>query len=134
VADPQQVQQELDLYNRLLPGRGQLQGALVIDIEEARFSEELAFWQTLQGDSLILCIGNRKLPSRLVTCRPEDRTIGTAHWVQFTLQPNDRAAFADFHHHAYIEITHDSYRHESPILGEDVRQSLLDDLELSDKD
>jgi hypothetical protein len=134
LADPQRVQQELDLYNRLLPGRDQLQGALVIDIEEARFSEELAFWQTLRGDSLLLCVGNRKLPAHLVTCRPEDRTIGTAHWVQFTLQPSDRSAFADFHHPAYIEITHDSYRHESPILGEDVRQSLLDDLVSSDKD
>src|SRR6266852_1048743 len=58
LADPQRVQLELDLYNRLLPGRGQLQGALVIDIEEARFSEELAFWQTLQGGSLLLCVGN----------------------------------------------------------------------------
>jgi hypothetical protein len=135
LSEPERVQQELDLYNRLLPGRGHLQGALVIDIaEDARFAEELAFWQTLQGDSLALCVADRRMPSHLVTCRPEDRAIGAAHWVQFAFDAAGRSALADFAHPAFFEISHASYRHESPALGEDVRQSLLEDLELSDKD
>src|SRR6516225_802578 len=48
LAEPERVQQELDLYNRLLPRRDHLQAALLIDIEdETRLTEELAFWQTL---------------------------------------------------------------------------------------
>src|ERR1700682_3973010 len=31
LSEPEQVQEELDLYNRLLPGRGQLQAALLIE-------------------------------------------------------------------------------------------------------
>src|ERR1700676_3426368 len=34
LAEPERVQEELDLYNRLLPGRGELQAALLIGTEE----------------------------------------------------------------------------------------------------
>src|ERR1700691_1488801 len=46
LAEPARVRQELDLYNRLLPGRDRLQAALLIRIGEGpRLSEELAPWQ-----------------------------------------------------------------------------------------
>src|SRR5262249_24167861 len=41
LADPVTVQRELDIYNRLLPSRDCLQGALLIDIkDETRLAEE----------------------------------------------------------------------------------------------
>src|SRR6476620_9817904 len=46
LSEPLRVQRELDLYNRLLPGRDRLQAALLISIaDEARLVEELAPWQ-----------------------------------------------------------------------------------------
>src|SRR5215472_11675582 len=43
LGDARQVQQELDLFNRLLPGAGQLQAALLIDVpDEAHLREQLA--------------------------------------------------------------------------------------------
>jgi hypothetical protein len=135
LAEPERVQQELDLYNRLLPSRDCLQAALLIDIEdETRLTEELAFWQTLAGENLNLCLEDHRLPAQLVTCRPEDRTIGAAHWVQFAVDAPGRKCLADFRRPAYLEIAHQSYQHTSPLLGEDIRQSLLDDLSLSDRD
>jgi hypothetical protein len=135
LTEPERVQQELDLYNRLLPGRDHLQAALLIDIEdEARLTDELAFWQTLQEESLTLCAADQRFPAHLVTCRPEDRAVGTAHWVQFHVNAEGRKRLADFRRPAYFEIVHDTYQHTSPMLGEDVRQSLLDDLDLSDRD
>lgn len=135
LAEPERVQDELDLYNRLLPGRHHLQAALLIDIaDETRLTEELAVWQTLRGECLVLCVGDQRLPAQLVTCRPEDRAIGAAHWVRFRVDEPGRARLADGRCPAYFDVTHDGYQHESPLLGEDVRQSLLDDLRLSDKD
>ena len=123
------------LYNRLLPGRDRLQAALLIDIEdETRLIEELAFWQTLQGDSLRLCVADHRYPACLVTCRPEDRAIGAAHWVQFAVDAAGRQGLAAFQEPAHFEIVHHTYHHVSPALSEDVRQSLLDDLHLSDRD
>src|SRR3989442_12839520 len=48
LTDAVHVQRELDLYNRLLPGRNRLQAALLIAVvDEARLTEELTPWQRL---------------------------------------------------------------------------------------
>jgi hypothetical protein len=135
LAEPVRVQQELDIYNRLLPGRDRLQAALLIEVaDETRLTEELAPWQTLRGEELQLRLGDRRYSANLLTCRPEDRAIGAAHWVQFVLDADGRDLLADFRRRAWFILSHPSYRHESPPLGDDVRQSLVDDLELSDKE
>ena len=72
--------------------------------------------------------------AELITCRPEDRSIGAAHWVQFTLPPAERPLLGDLRRTAYVEVAHGSYRHVSAPLSDDVRQSLLEDLQLSDRD
>ncbi|HZT82330.1 MAG TPA: DUF3501 family protein [Gemmataceae bacterium] len=135
LADPARVQQELDVYNRLLPGPDRLQAALLIDVaDETRLGEELAAWQSLRGDDLLLCLGPRTYPANLLTCRPEDRCIGTAHWVQFVLDRDARRALGDARAPAHFRVTLPAYSHESPPLGDEVRQSLLEDLALSDRD
>jgi hypothetical protein len=135
LAEPVRVQEELDLYNRLLPNRDQLQAALLIEIaDEKRLTEELAFWQTLSGDQVRLRVGDDHFPSTIVTGRPEDRCIGAANWIQFSLDDAGRRSLAEFRRAARFEVLHPDYRHESPLLSDEIRQSLLDDLELSDRD
>lgn len=132
---PTLVQRELDLYNRLLPSQNCLQAALLIAVEEkAPLSQELAPWRHLQGDQLRLHLGDVAIPANLFTCRPEDLTIGTAHWVQFKIDPANRARLADLCQPVYFSLHLASYRHESSSLSDDIRQSLLDDLNLSDRD
>src|SRR2546425_13124362 len=49
LSDPARVQQELDLYNRLLPGRNELQACLMLAAtDEGHLAEELAIWQNLR--------------------------------------------------------------------------------------
>ena len=134
LSDPTRVRQELEVYNRLLPGRDRLQAALILNVDETRLTEELAAWRDLRGGDLRLCLGATQLPSDLLTCRPEDQCIGASHWVQFVLDPSARRLLADFRTRAYFTLAHGDYRHESAPLSEDVRQSLADDLELSDRD
>ena len=134
LAEPERVQQELDVYNRLLPGRDRLQAALLIEVnDEKRLSDELAAWQSLRGESLRFWIEERAYSANLLTCRPEDRAIGAAHWVQFVLDADGRKLLSEPHRRAWFALSQPSYRHESAPLGDEVRQSLLDDLELSDK-
>jgi hypothetical protein len=134
LSDPTQVQQELDLYNRLLPRRNRLQAALLLKVDDARMSEELAAWQDLRGDELCLHIGEARYPADLLTCRPEDRCIGTAHWVQFVLDERGRQLLGDFDLLAYFAVRRANYVHDSAPLGDEMRQSLLDDLQMSDRD
>jgi Protein of unknown function (DUF3501) len=133
--EPRRVQHELDVYNRLLPGPDRLQGALVIAVaDESRLLEELAPWQNLRGDELCLHLGHATYPANLLTCRPEDRTIGTAHWVQFVLDTKGRALLADTQQAAYFAVSLPGYVHESDPLGDEVRESLLADLGKSGSD
>jgi hypothetical protein len=134
LTEPKQVQQELDLYNRLLPRRNRLQAALLLKVDEARLSEELAAWQNLRGEELCLHLGEVRYPANLLTCRPEDRCIGTAHWVQFVLDERGRQLLGDFDLPAHFAVRRANYSHDSAPLGDEVRQSLLDDLQMSDRD
>src|SRR5262249_51523824 len=69
LAEPAGVQDELNVYNRLLPGRDRLQAALLIDVtDETRLTEELAPWRSLRGDELRLRVGDDVFPASLVTC------------------------------------------------------------------
>lgn len=123
------VRQELDVYNRLLPGPGRLQAALLIDVEdESRLEEELRPWRELRGDSLGLEVGPVRCPANLLTCRPEDRAIGAAHWVQFVLDAEAAALLADPRQPACVRAQVPGYKHDSGPLGDDVRQSLVQDL------
>jgi hypothetical protein len=135
LVEPELVQRELQLFNRLLPGRNRLQAALLVEVvDEARLSEELAPWQELRGDLLRLHIGSAEYPANLLTSRPEDRCMGTAHWVQFVLDTPARRLLADPRQSVHFAINLPAYRHTSDRLSDEVRQSLVEDLVLSDRD
>jgi hypothetical protein len=133
-----QVQQELAIYNRLLPQRNSLQAALILeragDEEGSPEGVDCLAWSDLRGEHLVFQIGDKLIPAQWLTCRPEDHAIGTAHWLQFTLGDAERKLLADPRVPARFQAVHASYQHPSALLSEEVRQSLLEDLALSDRD
>ena len=133
LSDPRLVKLELDLYNRLLPGRDRLQAALLIAVEETRLGEDLAFWGDLRGDQLTLRLGPTSYSANLLTCRPEDRSIGAAHWVQFVLDAEGRYLLTAPSSQALLRIDMPGYTHDSGPLSEEVRRSLGEDLLLPER-
>jgi Protein of unknown function (DUF3501) len=130
LADPLRVQQQLDWYNRLLPARETLQAALLIDVPEGpTWAEEVAHWRELAGDCVRLHVGDASVPARLVTCRPEDRCAGAAHWLTFAVGSDVRRALGDRHRPAFVAADYQAYQHRSQPLSDLIRRSLLDDLE-----
>jgi hypothetical protein len=135
LAEPARVQQELDVYNRLLPTRDCLQAALMNEMaDETRWAEEQAGWRMLRGEDVRLQLGNGTLPAELLTNRPEDYAIGTAHWIRFTVNAKDRERLVNSRLTATVVIDTAAYQHSSSPLSDEIRQSLLDDLQLSDRD
>ena len=132
------VQQELAIYNRLLPQRNCLHAALVFettgDGEGSSGGAESVLWSELRGEHLVFQVGDKLIPAHWVTCRPEDHAIGTAHWLQFTLEDLERKLLADLRVPARFQAAHATYQHQSALLSDEVRQSLLEDLALSDRD
>jgi hypothetical protein len=73
-------------------------------------------------------------PADLVSCRPEDRAIGAAHGLHFALGAEERKLLANSRLSVWFEVIYPSYHHASAPLSEEIRQSLLEDLALSDRD
>jgi hypothetical protein len=135
LADPERIQRELDLYNTLLPTRDYLQAALLIEATDAaRWSEQLAPWRGLRGEDVRLRIGKEAIPGQLLTNRPEDLAVGSAHWVRFPVSPAARQRLAGARLSACVEIHTAFYRHSSSPLSAEIRQSLVDDLLMSERD
>lgn len=128
LADPDRLREELRLYNKLLPTRAHLHAAMLIEPESERALTDL------QGHHVGLLLGRESRCAKLVTCRPEDRCAGMAQWVQFEVDEDARQRLADSRERASLAIDHPAYSHGSADFSEDVRQSLLDDLTLSDRD
>jgi len=135
LADPSRGQQELDWYNRLLPARNRLQAALVIDTPEGPgWFEHVQYWEEFTGDVLRLIAAGEAVTATLITCRPEDRAAGAAHWLEFAVNPEVRKALGDPRKPAYFAADYRTYQYQSQPLSPALRQSLLDDLQLSDRD
>jgi hypothetical protein len=135
LADPSRVQQELDVYNRLLPTRECLQAALLIDTtDERRWGEEQAAWRSLRGEDVRLHLGESIVRAELLTNRVEDLGIGAAHWIRFHVDQPTRKLLIHSGSPATVEMCMSHYRHASLPLSGDLRQSVFDDLQLSDRD
>lgn len=130
LADPEHVEQELGWYNALLPRKGRLQAALVIAGNDGVDADP---WPDFTGEQLRLRVGEEAWAASLVTCRPEDRAIGLAHWVELGCDGKTRQMLADLRRPARFEMEYPPYPHASPLLTEEMRQSLLDDLALADR-
>lgn len=131
LTDAGRIAQELALSNALLPGPEQLAAVLLLDLDEAHYVEELTPWRDLSGQDVQFHIGAQALPANLYTARPEDRCFGAAHWLGFTVDEASRLLLADPRAPASFDVERPDYRHTSGQLSDEVRRSLLDDLDLS---
>lgn len=92
---------------------------------------ELNTWKQLTGEMIQLRIADQTIAGRFLTHRPEDRSIGAAHWVEFPIREEQQNLLADLRKTARFVVDYPFYQHETAPLPEDIRQSLLDDLVLS---
>jgi hypothetical protein len=127
IDDPGAVQRELDVYNELMPGEGELSATLFIEIPElSRIKEEL---DRLVGidEHVSLVLGDEAVPARFDPKQREADRISAVQYIRFALGPEQRARFADPAVPARLRIDHPAYRHEAP-LPPAVRASLAADL------
>jgi hypothetical protein len=127
IAEAAGVQTELDVYNELMPGPGELSATLFLEITEAgRIRPELDRLLGIDehvalvvgGDGEESEVGARFDPSQL-----EDDRISAVHYLKFPLgAAADR--FADPAVPARIRIDHPHYRREAA-MPPDLRASLI---------
>lgn len=127
VAD-ERIQDEIDVYNELIPGPGELSATMMIEIEEkSRVKPELdRFMGIDSGRSVWLQVGrDRAIAGRFEAGHSKEDKLAAVHFVRFALPDAAREAFG--REPVAIVVEHPQYRARAELPPE-VRAALLEDL------
>jgi len=130
VAD-ERVQDEIDVYNELIPGPGELSATLMIEIEDKqRIKPELdRFMGIDEGDHVWLQIGHGDaswaVSGLFEAGHSKEDKLAAVHFVRFAVPPAARAALAIGP--AAIAVEHPNYRARTELSAE-LRAALAEDL------
>ena len=135
IVDATRIQEEVDSYNGLVPGRDELSATLFIEIPElvrmtsAQVRQAVNRFQGLDQDGVIsLKIGSEvSLPARFQEGHSKEEKMAAVHYLRFAVPPAARAALADASRTAALFVDHPNYKAEAP-LSSALRAELLKDL------
>ncbi len=125
---PERVQHELDVYNELMPGPGELSATLFIEITEpGRIRAELDRLIGLDEHvALELGTGDdaERVPARFDAKQFEEERISAVQYIRFALDEAQQRRFSDPSVAAALRVAHPAYDHRAPIPPA-VRESLV---------
>lgn len=131
IFDPQKVQEELDVYNKLLPNPGELSATLFIEItDNDRIKQLLDNFQDIdRPNTLFLQLGENKIYGEFESGHSKEDKISAVHFVRF--QPNKKflAQLPKIDIPASIRIAHEHYQCEVKV-SKLLRHEWLADLDL----
>jgi hypothetical protein len=129
IVDPVKVQDELDVYNALLPSAGELSATLLIEItEEAKMKEWLDRFMGLdRGETVAIAAAGESAYGEFEGGRSHDTKISAVHFVRFRPSARMKDAFADLRQVVKLTVAHRDYRAEVSVPGS-MREEWLADL------
>ena len=129
ILDPHKVQEELDVYNALMPGSGELSATLLIEItEQDRMKEWLDVFMGLDhGETVAIRAGTEQVFGLFEGGHSHETKISAVHFVRFRPTASMTAAFADLHQSVMLTVHHHVYHAEAPVPGS-MREEWLSDL------
>ena len=125
----EQIQEEIEVYNSIMPPNGGLSATLFIEItDESKIKSVLNdFIGLTDGDNLYFEVGNEKVFAKFEEGREEEDKISSVHYVQFYFNQNQKDQLADLSQNVNIVIDYKNYVHSVSVKDE-MRQSLVNDL------
>jgi choline dehydrogenase-like flavoprotein len=134
IVDEARIQEEIDAYNALIPGPGELSATLFIEIPElARMSNDevrrtINRFQGLDRGGVTLRLGDRPpIPARFEEGHSKEEKMAAVHYLRFSVPREAQAALADPRQTARLVVDHPSHRAEAEIPPA-TRAELLADL------
>ena len=129
ILEPSKVQDELDVYNELLPTAEELSATLLIEITEAATMKEWLdrFMGLDRGRTVAIVAGGEWAFGQFEGGHSHETKISAVHFVRF--RPNEvmRAAFADLRQPVSLLVNHNGYEETVPVPGS-LREEWLSDL------
>lgn len=129
ILDPYKVQEELDVYNALMPGAGELSATLMIEITEPdRMKEWLDMFMGLDhGPKIAIRTGTEQVFGEFEGGHSHETKISAVHFVRFRPTASMIASFSDLHVPVTMTVHHREYHAEAPVPGS-MREEWLKDL------
>jgi hypothetical protein len=122
------VQDEIDVYNELIPGPGELSATMMIEIEDrADIKPQLDRFMGIDaGEHVWLQVGwDHALAGRFEQGHSREDKISAVHFVRFAVAPGAQRAFA--RGPVALVVEHGDYRARTE-LSSATRRALLEDL------
>jgi hypothetical protein len=134
IVDPARIQEEMDAYNALVPGPGELSATLFIEIPElSRMSNEevrrtINRFQGLDRDGVRLRLGDRPaIPARFEEGHSKEEKMAAVHYLRFSIPRDAEEVLADPRQAVRLAVDHPNYRAEAEVPAA-TRAELLADL------
>ena len=129
ITDSAKVQDELDVYNELLPGPDELSATLLIEItEESKMKEWLDRFMGLDhGQTLAISANGEQTFAEFEGGHSHESKISAVHFVRFRPTTGMKEAFADLRKPVTIGVNHGGYREDVLVPGS-MREEWLSDL------
>ncbi len=129
IVDPAKVQEELEVYNALLPAKGELSATLLIEItEQERMKEWLDLFMGLdQGNKVAIRAGSEKVYGEFEGGRSHETKISAVHFVRFRPSAAMIATIGRREVPVTLSVDHATY-HEATLVPWEMRQEWMADL------
>lgn len=127
IVEPARIQDELDVYNSILPEPGQLSATLFVEITDEKDIRPTLSRMVGIDAHVALVAGGERVPAEFEAGRSEAERISSVQYVRFRLSSAARHALGD--PAATVELVSDlaGYSHRT-VLDPATRQSLASDL------
>jgi hypothetical protein len=126
IGDLDKIREEVEVYNELIPERGELSATLFLEIEDqTHLREELLKFLGID-EAVYLKVGNHSIHARFEEGRSKEDKISAVQYVKFPFPEPALQAFVKGET-AELVIDHPNFKARVPIEAE-TRQSLMEDL------
>ena len=125
IYDPEKIQDELNTYNPLIAGPGELSATLFIEITQSeRIKEILDGLQGIDnGRGIFIELGPDRIYGEFEAGHSKEDKLSAVHYVRFRFTPEQRAAFGNDGISAALVADHPNYSART-VLTREVREEL----------
>lgn len=127
IVQPDKVQEEIDVYNDLLPRPGEVSATLFIEV-----TDSAKIQSTLDGligldepGKLVLRVGDRAYPAAFAAGQSREDRISAVHYLRFPLGEEGRKALGRGEK-AGLEVRHGGYQAVAGLSRDTVEELLAD--------
>jgi hypothetical protein len=127
IVDPAKVQEEIDVYNGLLPDEGELAATLFIEITEEALVKPIldSFIGLDAGRSLWIEAGGLKYFAKFEAGHGREDKISAVHYVRFPIGEAGRSAL-ERERRAVVGLSHGEHRSEAELSPATIAELLSD--------